>query len=110
GVASDAAATDDRTVPVNVPNRPIDVSATPSSTNAAHEIDLSWTNNSQIATSFKVQRADAGETNWTTIKTVFANVTSYADTSVFSASGYSYRVIAHDDDSIPSEEALAVTD
>jgi hypothetical protein len=55
---------------------------------------LSWTDNSNNETEFKIERStDAGVT-FTEIATVGANVTTYADTGLTPLTTYSYRVRA----------------
>jgi fibronectin type 3 domain-containing protein len=55
---------------------------------------LSWTDNSNNETEFKIERStDAGVT-FTEIATVGANVTTYADTGLTQLTTYSYRVRA----------------
>jgi hypothetical protein len=73
------------------PAAPTGLSATAVSSS---EIDLSWTDNSDNETEFKIERStDAGLT-FTEIATVSANVTAYADTGLTPLTAYSYRVRA----------------
>jgi hypothetical protein len=69
----------------------------------AGQVDLSWMDNSNNETGFRIERA-TGAGAFVEIGTVGANVTIFQDTSVQSATTYSYRVIAFDGtgDSLPS--------
>jgi hypothetical protein len=78
---------------------------------SSSEIDLSWTDNSDNETEFKIERStDAGVT-FTEIATVGATVTMYADTGLTPLTAYSYRVRASNlvGDSAYSNTATAVT-
>jgi hypothetical protein len=59
------------------------------------QVNLSWTDNSGNETNYLVERSSDGGATWTNLATLGANATSYADTSVNSASTYSYRVQAY---------------
>jgi hypothetical protein len=56
-------------------------------------VDLTWSDLSLRETNHEVERATAGG-SFTRIATLGANVTSYADTTVFGGTTYSYRVRA----------------
>jgi Fibronectin type III domain. len=78
---------------------------------SSSEIDLSWTDNSDNETEFKIERStDAGVT-FTEIATVGADVTTYPDTGLTPLTTYSYRVRASNSagDSAYSNTATAVT-
>ena len=66
------------------------------------QINLSWTDNSNNEDSFRIERSSGG--NWSTLATVAANTTSYADKAATPGVTYSYRVFAHNTsgDSDPS--------
>jgi hypothetical protein len=65
-------------------------------------INLSWTDNSSNEDSFRIERSSGG--TWSTLATVAANATSYADETATPGVTYSYRVFAHNTsgDSDPS--------
>ena len=70
--------------------------------NGAVEIDLSWIDNSNNESGFKIERCtgdaatcDANPTNYVQIATTGANVTSYANTGLTPNTTYSYRVRAY---------------
>ncbi|MGD0649829.1 MAG: fibronectin type III domain-containing protein [Verrucomicrobiia bacterium] len=93
------------------PKAPTNLAATAVSTN---QINLSWTDNSNNETGFKVERAlDNGGIPgpWTQIATVGANITSYSDTGVSADTRYWYRVRAYKNggDSAYSNQASATT-
>ncbi len=74
------------------------------------QINLTWTDNANNETGFKVERSQDGLT-WTQIATPGANVTAYADSGLSAATGYSYRVQATNagGDSAYSNTANATT-
>ncbi len=55
-------------------------------------INLSWQDNSNDETSFRVERGDAACSNFTEIATPASNITSYADTGRDVSTTYCYRV------------------
>jgi fibronectin type 3 domain-containing protein len=59
------------------------------------EIDLSWSA-SATATSYRIERSASSTTGWSTLTTVTAPTTSYADDSVSAGSTWYYRVFAID--------------
>jgi hypothetical protein len=61
---------------------------------SSSQINLSWTDNSNNETGFKVERSSDG-TTFTQIATVGANVTTYADTGLPALTKYYYRVRAY---------------
>jgi fibronectin type 3 domain-containing protein len=124
-VTSAAAATETQTIPQGVPMRPSGLTVTP---DGAHAMNLSWTNDSAIATAFRIERQH-GNDEWEVIDQVDANQTTYSDeTNVWSATAYSYRIVAMGEfsgapnggggggggsptpESEPSDEQLDVTD
>ena len=56
------------------------------------QINLTWTDNSNNETGFKVERSLDGATNWTTLTTTAANVTIYNDSGLSADTKYYYRV------------------
>ena len=88
------------------PAAPSSLSAAP---NGANRIDLSWTDNSNNETGFKIQRKLGAGGTWSQIDTVGPNVTSFTDTAVMGNATYYYRVCAYnaDGDSSWSNEASA---
>lgn len=75
------------------------------SASSCTQIDLSWTDNSDNESGFEIER------DGSLLTTVGANVTFYADTTVFEDTTYSYRVRAFNDagSSAYSNEASATT-
>jgi hypothetical protein len=70
---------------------PAQLSAVTVSAGDAH---LAWTSNSSLATEFRVDRAPAGSTTWTTLAYVGNTDTTYDDTSIAANTAYIYRVVA----------------
>src|SRR5882724_1853581 len=77
---------------------------------SASQITLSW-NDVTGETSYKVLRSSNGGGTWTQVATVGANVTSYQNTGLASATTYSYCVVATNagGDSAASGTAAATT-
>jgi len=73
---------------VTLPNAP---SALGAVMNVA-QIDLSWMDNSNNETGFKIERKTGAGGTYSQIATVAANVTTYSDTGVSVGSTYYYRV------------------
>lgn len=71
------------------PAAPSNLSATAQSSSS---IRLTWTDNAGNETGFQIERLVNG--SWTQVATVGANVTSWDDTGLTSATSYSYRVRA----------------
>ena len=61
---------------------------------SSSQINLSWTDNSNNETGFKVYRTNHGKA-FKEIATVGANVTTYADTGLKASTTYRYRVRAY---------------
>jgi hypothetical protein len=57
------------------------------------QINLTWIDTSSNETGFRIERSSGG--SWSTLATVGANATGYADTSATPGTLYSYRVIAY---------------
>ena len=73
------------------------------------EIDLSWTDNSSNETGLLIERCLDGST-WSSLTTVGANVTSYANTGLPSGTTYYYRVSAFNGaGSSPASNTAAAT-
>jgi RHS repeat-associated protein len=73
-----------------VPTAPTNLAASAASTT---QINLSWTDNSNNETNFKIERK-TNTTNFSQVATVGANVTTFSDTGLTSATTYTYRVRA----------------
>ncbi|MFD2162217.1 T9SS type A sorting domain-containing protein [Paradesertivirga mongoliensis] len=71
-----------------VPARPANLTATAS---GANQINLSWTDNSDNETHFRIERKEATG-NYGFLSNAPANTTSFSDTGVLAGTSYSYRV------------------
>ena len=60
------------------------------------QISLTWTDNSNNETGFKIERRSETETAFSEIATVSANTTTYTDTGLQADTTYYYRVRAYD--------------
>ena len=80
------------TTPPNPPAMPSRLTALPVS---ATRIDLTWMDNSNDETGFKLERKLGTAGIYTLIATVGANVTSFADTRLVENTKYSYRLRAY---------------
>src|SRR6266487_1919339 len=63
---------------------------------SSSQINLSWTDNSNNETGFKIERCSDGIT-FTQISTVDVNVTTYADSGLAASTKYHYRILAYSD-------------
>ena len=90
------------------PASPTALGATPVSTS---QINLSWTDNASNETGFKIERKTGAGGTYAQIATTGANVTTYNDTGLSTATNYYYRVRATNSigDSTYSNEANATT-
>jgi hypothetical protein len=94
---------------------PLDPPAAPSSLSAVAisktQIDLSWADNADNETGFKIERSRRNNGNFAEIAMVGQDVISFSDTSVSKNTTYYYRVRAanSDGDSDYSNEANATT-
>jgi FtsP/CotA-like multicopper oxidase with cupredoxin domain len=88
-----------------VPAAPALSATTTGSTSTAPQVNLTWSDptplpgnlgNPANEIGFRIERAlgTSGNANWVVVAIVQANKTSYTDTSVGSAQGYRYRVVA----------------
>jgi streptogramin lyase/fibronectin type 3 domain-containing protein len=79
-------------------------------TASASQIGITWYDNSDDETGFKIERQAEGG-SFTQVAVVGPNVTSYSDSSLSAGTSYHYRVRAYHPDgaSMPSEEACATT-
>lgn len=64
-------------------------------TYSSSRIDLSWTDNSDNETGFRIERSPNGTTSWIEIDTVGADEISYSNTGLEHATTYYYRVRAY---------------
>ncbi len=76
----------------NPPTPPDLLVAVPISQN---QITVSWQDNSNNETSFRIERSLNGTTDWAQIATVGANVTTYANIGLTCSTIYHYRVQAY---------------
>jgi len=92
----------------STPNIPGTLSA---NTLSSSQINLSWTDNSNNETGFKIERKTGAGGSYAQIATVGANVTSYNNTGLTAATAYYFRVRATNStgDSGYSNEANAST-
>jgi fibronectin type 3 domain-containing protein len=74
-------------------------------------VDLSWTDNSNNETEFRIERSVNNGFTFSAIAILPANTTTFRDTAVNSATAYVYRVFAVNNagDSAPSKEARVTT-
>ncbi len=78
--------------------------------NGSAEVDLRWANPDATATGLKVQRSTDG-VNYTTVATLSAGTTAYADKGLAAITTYYYRIVATNagGDAQPSNMASATT-
>jgi chitodextrinase/predicted phosphodiesterase len=76
---------------ISLPAAPDNLSA---SAISSSKIDLSWTDNSDNETSFKVERSPDGASGWVEIGTANTNETTFSDTGLNPETTYYYRVCA----------------
>jgi uncharacterized delta-60 repeat protein len=90
------------------PNAPTNLNATAISGN---QINLSWTDNSNNETGFKVERKTGIGGTYSQIATVGTNITTYSNTSLAAGTEYCYRVRATNanGDSAYSNESCTTT-
>ena len=93
--------------PPTPPAAPTNLTATAASYS---QINLTWTDNANNETGFKIERSPDGAT-WTQIATLAANVTTYSDTGLTASTIYHYQVRAYNGvgDSTYSNMASATT-
>lgn len=74
------------------------------------QIDLSWSDNTDVETGFKIERCSgSGCSDFVQIDTVAGGVESYSDLTVEASIDYSYRVRAYKDSSCPWDSAYSGT-
>ena len=90
------------------PTAPTDLAATAAS---ASQITLTWRDNSDNETGFRVQRQRESSGGWVEAGTTPANAAAYSDTGLLPATAYRYRVQAFNDASSSafSNEAMDTT-
>ncbi len=86
---------------------PISPSGLNATTISQTAIDLNWTDNSDNETGFRIERSPNGETLWTHIATVNANVTTYQDGALACGTTYYYRVCAVNDNGLSGYSNVA---
>lgn len=93
---------------VTVPAAPGSLTAT---TSSASQINLSWVDNSNNESGFKIFRKTQNSTTWSTVATVGMNISAYQNTGLTSGTAYTYYVVATNiaGDSTSSNEATATT-
>jgi hypothetical protein len=74
------------------PNAPTSLSA---QTVSSSQIDLSWTDNSDNETGFRIERKTGAAGSYSQIDTVGANTTGYNDTDLVPETSYYYRIRAY---------------
>ncbi|MFP4395332.1 MAG: DNRLRE domain-containing protein [Anaerolineales bacterium] len=83
----------------NVTQPPTLTPAAPSNLSAASasstQIDLTWNDNSDNESGFKIERSPNGSSDWTQITTVGAGVTSHSNSGLSDDTPYYYRVRAY---------------
>ncbi|MCA1628230.1 MAG: fibronectin type III domain-containing protein, partial [Acidobacteria bacterium] len=92
GGAATTSSAVDITVSPAPPSAPTGLTATAASSS---QINLSWTDNSNDETGFKIERKKGAGGSYAEVTTVGANVTTYNDTGLSAATQYYYRVRAH---------------
>ena len=75
-----------------VPTAPTNLTATVASST---QINLSWTDNSNDETGFRIERSADGSTGWSEIATTASNTTTYQNTGLTASTTYYYRVRAY---------------
>jgi titin len=90
------------------PSAPGNLTATPASSS---QISLTWTDTSDIETSFKIERKQGAGGTWAQVATAAANAIGYTDFGLTAQTEYFYRVFASNafGDSPSSSEANATT-
>jgi hypothetical protein len=88
------------------PNAPSSLAASAASSTA---INLSWADNSNNETGFRIERWNGS--SWVTVATVGANTTTWSNTGLTASTSYTYRVCAYNSvgDSAMSNQAAATT-
>lgn len=105
---------DSETIAITVNNVP-QVPSAPSGLSAivisSSQINLSWLDNSNNETGFKIERKTGATGTYSQIASVGSNVSTYSNTSLTAATTYYYRVRAYnfDGDSSYSNEISATT-
>jgi hypothetical protein len=74
------------------PSAPSDLAA---SAVSGQQIDLSWEDNSNNESEFRIERSPDGVNDWEQVAVVGASVTSYSNTNLSCETTYFYRVMAY---------------
>ena len=88
----------------NLPKAPSSLSATAASSS---KINLSWSDNSDNESGFKIERKLSSASSYSQIGTASANAESYSDTGLDEGTGYTYRVRAYNSAGNSSYSATA---
>jgi hypothetical protein len=83
------------TTQATTPTAPAAPTALAVSVVSATQLNLSWTDNANNETGFRIERSTGTSTTYTEIATVGANVTSYSNTGLTASTQYNYRVRAY---------------
>jgi hypothetical protein len=91
-----------------IPNAPSSLDAV---TISSVQIDLSWRDNSDNESGFKIERKTGAGVSYRQVAIVGRNINTYSDTSLIEDTTYYYRVRAYNDagHSLYSDEAYAMT-
>jgi subtilisin family serine protease len=94
------------TTAIALPSAPTGLTA---SAVSGTQIDLAWRDNAGNETGYRIERRDAGGSQWAEIGTVAQNVTVYRQTGLTAGATYHYRVLAYNaaGNSAPSNEVSA---
>lgn len=96
------------------PGAPFALTATVAASSPSSQIDLSWIDNADNESGFKIERCTGNPCvdAWGQITTVGPNVTTHASTGLSASTTYTFRVRAYNGggDSAYSNEASAITD
>lgn len=89
--APSATASATTAAPPPPPLAPTDLAATGTSENS---IDITWTDNANTETGYRLERSESGLNNFVTIANLPINATSFADSGLEADTSYDYRLAA----------------